>query len=408
MARQVSERAIIFLVGAVQFVNVLDFMMVMPLGPDFASALGIPTSKLGLIGGSYTAAAAVAGAVGALFLDRFDRRVALALAMLGLGLATMAGGLTVGLGTLMAARMAAGAFGGPATSLSLSIVADVIPLERRGKAMGAVLGAFSVAAVLGVPAGLELARHGGWRMPFIVVGALGFLVTGAAVFAMPPMRRHLEVKVGKSDLRPLATFLGDRTVLFSLSGTVVITCAVFAILPNMSAYVQHNLGYPRDRLWLPYMAGGTMSFVAMRAGGALVDRRGSTMMATIGSLLFTAIVFSELVLELRLLPVLAMFVGFMMANAFRTVATQSLASRVPLTAERARFMSAQSMMQHVASAVGAFVSAQLLSERADGSLVGMPRVAILSVGLSLCLPPMVALVSRRVRRRESAALSAAQ
>ena len=39
-----SERTLVFLVGAVQFINILDFMMVMPLGPDFAASLGIPTS----------------------------------------------------------------------------------------------------------------------------------------------------------------------------------------------------------------------------------------------------------------------------------------------------------------------------------------------------------------------------
>ena len=80
-----SERLIIFLVGAVQFVNILDFMMVMPLGPDFARALGISTAHLGLIAGSYTAAAAVAGIVGARFLDRFDRRKALGVALFGPG-----------------------------------------------------------------------------------------------------------------------------------------------------------------------------------------------------------------------------------------------------------------------------------------------------------------------------------
>ena len=52
-----SETAIVALVAAVQFVNILDFLMVMPMGPDFAVALGIPSSKLGYIGGSYTAAA---------------------------------------------------------------------------------------------------------------------------------------------------------------------------------------------------------------------------------------------------------------------------------------------------------------------------------------------------------------
>ena len=44
-----SERTIITLIGAIQFINVLDFMMVMPLGPDLAAAVGIPTSQLGLL-----------------------------------------------------------------------------------------------------------------------------------------------------------------------------------------------------------------------------------------------------------------------------------------------------------------------------------------------------------------------
>ena len=64
----------IWLVAMVQLVNVLDFVMVMPLGRVFARALAIDESRLGLIGGSYTLAAAIAGLVGSRFLDRFDRR----------------------------------------------------------------------------------------------------------------------------------------------------------------------------------------------------------------------------------------------------------------------------------------------------------------------------------------------
>src|SRR5438270_9501136 len=91
------ELAVVLLVAAVQFVNILDFVMVMPLGPDFAAALGIPSSRLGMIGGSYTAAAAVAGLAGSLFLDRFDRRPALGVAMLGLVAGTAMGGFAGGL-----------------------------------------------------------------------------------------------------------------------------------------------------------------------------------------------------------------------------------------------------------------------------------------------------------------------
>src|SRR6476469_6225403 len=113
-----SERTIVFLVGAIQFVNILDFMMVMPLGPDFAVGLGIPAAHLGYIGGSYTAAAAVSGLVGSLFLDRFDRRQALGVAMLGLVIGTLSGGFATSFETLIAARVLAGLFGGPATALS--------------------------------------------------------------------------------------------------------------------------------------------------------------------------------------------------------------------------------------------------------------------------------------------------
>ena len=139
--------------------------MVMPLGPDFARALGISTAHLGLIAGSYTAAAAVAGIVGARFLDRFDRRKALGVAIFGLVTGTAAGALAQGLASLVIARAIAGAFGGPATSIALSIIADVVPPARRGRAMGAVMGAFSVASVLGVPLGLRLAQRGRLAAP---------------------------------------------------------------------------------------------------------------------------------------------------------------------------------------------------------------------------------------------------
>src|SRR5438874_3684905 len=191
MARHPGERTVIFLIGAVQFVNILDFMMVMPLGPFFAGPLGIPASRIGVVGGSYTAAAAISGVACSFFLDRFDRRKALGTAVAGLVVATALGGFSTGFGSIVFARILAGLFGGPATSLSLSIVADVIPSERRGEALGAVMGAFSVSAVLGVPTGLELARWGGWRLPFFSVAGLGLVLLPIAIALLPPLTGHL-------------------------------------------------------------------------------------------------------------------------------------------------------------------------------------------------------------------------
>src|SRR2546426_12359372 len=147
-------------------------MMVLPLGLFFAGPLGIAPSRIGVIGGSYTAAAAISGIACSFFLDRFDRRKALAAAVAGLVVATALGGLSTGVGSIISARVLAGFFGGPATSLSLSIVADVIPSERRGQALGAGVGSVSVAGGRRRPAGLQLARWGGGRPPVFSVARL--------------------------------------------------------------------------------------------------------------------------------------------------------------------------------------------------------------------------------------------
>jgi predicted MFS family arabinose efflux permease len=400
VAPAVSERLIILLVGAIQFVNVLDFMMVMPLGPDFAAALGIPTSQIGVVGGSYTAAAALAGVVGSLFLDRFDRRIALGVAMGGLVVGTALGGFAVGLGSLLLARIVAGAFGGPATSLSLAVIADAIPPARRGKAMGAVMGAFSLASVLGVPAGLELSARFGWRAPFFAVAGLGLLLAMGAIWLMPSMREHLKARgaIGAPKVPLLDSVTG-----ISLANTALIMVGLFAVVPNISAFVQHNMSYPRDRIGMLYLVGGAASLVVMRIVGRLVDRFGATPLVVVGTALHAVALVAAFVHRVSWLPVLAIFVVFMLSGSVRMVPMQTLASRVPRPEQRARFMSAQSAVQHAASALGAVLASLVLVAAPDGSLLHMDRVALGALVVACLVPVGASMLERRVNARQLAA-----
>lgn len=395
------ELTVVLLVAAVQFVNILDFVMVMPMGPDFSAALGVPSSRLGMIGGSYTAAAAVSGLAGSFFLDRFDRRPALGIAMIGLVTGTALGGFATGLGTLMAARVLAGLFGGPATSLAFSVVADAVPPQRRGTAMGIVMGAFSVASVLGIPAGLELARHFGWSAPFFAVAGLGAAIALGAVFLLPPMRGHLALRAADVPLRHL---FAQRNVLLSWTMTFFVMAAGFIIIPNISAYVQFNLAYPRRHLGLLYLYGGVVSFFSTQIAGRLIDRFGSFRVGTGGTAMLAFAIFAGFVLVPPLFPVAGIFIAFMLAMAFRNVSYNTLTTKVPQGAERARFMSIQSAVQHGASAAGAFLSSQLLSEQAGGVLIGMDRIAFISIALTLTLPFFLYSVESAVRRPPLAAL----
>jgi predicted MFS family arabinose efflux permease len=392
----VSERAVIFLIGTIQFINVLEFMMVMPLGPDFAKALGISSRHLGVVSGSYTAASAVAGLIASTFIERFDRRKALAFSMSGLILATYAAAFSHNLTTLLAARILAGCFGGPSTSLSLAVVTDTIPVERRGRAMGAIMSTFAIASVLGVPAGLELAQVGGWRAPFIAIGTFGIMAVAMAILKLPPMRQHLEAIAQAKNLAPLGKMLIRPPVLTALSSCALMMISGFLLVPNLAPYIQANLHFPREKLGVLYFVGGGVSFILMRIIGVVTDKIGPIKVAWGASVLFMITVYLGFVIADPPLPIILIFSLFMVSMSLRGVAFNTLSSQVPAPTERARFMSIQSSVQHLASAVGAILSSSMLIEDSAKNLIGMPMVASFAILSGFLMPVCLNLLQKQL------------
>lgn len=409
MALTGRQWGVIFVVAALQFVNILDFVIVMPIGPRLAQALDFPSSHLPWMNGSYTATASVMGLLGALFLDRFDRRKAVGVAVLGLVIGTALCGFAESFTTLLVARSVAGAFGGPATSLCFAIIADTIPNHVRGKAMGTVMGAFSVASVFGVPAGLWMAEHFGWRAPFFTVAALGAVVLVVSIFLLPPLRGHLDRP--RNTLKDIGSLVVDRNVQISYLMTAVVMSAGFVLIPNIASYLQFNLGVPEAHIKYAYLFGGLASFVATQVGGRLVDRLGSFRVGTAGTALVIGVVFFFFYLprdSAASWVVFLVFAGFMLAQGLRNVSYNTLTTKVPDPARRATFQSLQSAVQHAATSVAAFGSGLILIEvartplatdlpgRPPRMLVGMDTVSLVSMGMSLLIPVLLLIVERRV------------
>ena len=397
-----SSRAIVLLLALINFANILDFMMVMPLGPDLAVGLGIPASQIGLLGAAYTGAAALAGLVCSTFLDRLDRRTALTLLMVGLGLGTFGGALAWDFSSLLATRLLAGAFGGPATAAAYSIIADVIPRERRGQAMAAVMGAFALASVLGVPIGLRVAGALGWRAPFIGVGLLGVLLAGAGWVLLPPMRGHLES--GRPAAAPLRF---TREALAAFAAVGMNHFASFTVLPNLSTWLLFNANWPREHLDLLYMVGGAASFAVMRLAGRATDRFGAPVVSAFGASVAGGVMLAAFLPDRTWIHPIAFFVLLMSANSCRSVSAQALMSQVPDPAERARFNALLSAVQHIAAAGGAAFGSVVLSEGAGHRLLGMDDLSLVSMPLFLVVPILFAMLDRSIAGRSLEAKIAA-
>lgn len=394
-----QERRIAWLMTAVQFVSVLSFMVIMPLGPDFAPDLGIDTARVGWVLAAYTISSAVIGLLAAMVLDRFDRRPALGVCMVGLVLCNVAAALAHDLWTLLAARAVAGLFGGPAGALSVAIVADNVPPERRGKAMGMVMSAVSISAVAGVPAALELSHLFGWRVPFLAVAALGLGIILVALRLMGPQRLHMGGPPVPLDEAPGHLLRIARGVLpglaFALSFIAIVPS--FMLITNMAVFVQFNLGFPREQLGMLYMVGGILSFFGMRATGALVDRYGSAPVTT-----GTALGLSSLIWLLYYdwhwasLPIVALVPGFMLFNTARMVAQSAAVSKVPAPADRAGFMALVQSVTQVAGGLAAMLASAMLTTGPGGELRHMDDVALVSLVVTLLAPPLIWALERRL------------
>jgi predicted MFS family arabinose efflux permease len=378
------ERRVLLLMALVQFTNILDFMIVMPLGPDFARSLGIDAGHIGWIAGSYSIAAAITGVAIARFLDRFDRRSVLLFSFSALAVTTMAMITAHTLSQLIAIRIITGVFGGPTIASSLAVIADVFPEQRRGEAMGKVLGSFSIASIIGVPLALEIARMWGWRSPFIAVSILAAITVLTIRVYLPPLRHHIELQ--KDNRSVFYSLRHNRAMLPSFIMTATGLFASFLIIPNISAHVQENMGYPRAWLGLLYFCGGSAAFFSMRLAGKLSDRIGyghTSLYATIG---LAVILYVGFYAQIHTIPILLVFVGFMICMSTRNVTISALLSEIPAPQERAGFMSLNSAVQHLMSGVGSMCSTFLLVETPDGRLSGMDHVTLIAiVGFALSM-----------------------
>ena len=396
----VGEWRVVILVTLIQFINIVDFMMVMPLGPDFAQALNIPMSELGLIGGSYTFAAAASGFLLSRHLDRFDRRKVAMLALAGLALSTFAATLAESRNGLLLARVMAGAFGGPASSIGMAMIIDVVPKVRRGRAMAIVMGSFSVAAVAGIPIGLELASWHGWQTPFYAVALCGLLALVAVYLLLPAMQghrnepRHTEPVGVLPLLKQPLTRMALLLVVISMLGN-------FLLIPNLSAYIQFNLGFPRERIGELYMIGGIASLAGMQLTGYLTDRFGSIGTGAVSCFGLGIVLWLGFMQRPELVLVPWIFAGFMVFSSARRVAQNVLTSQTPRDHERAAYASTQYAFQHVATGVAAVGSSALLTTAGDGVLQGMMNLSTIALLFVLAQPVLMWRLRRMLQHRQS-------
>ncbi len=401
-ARQHEHYFLLTLAG-IQFSHILDFMIMMPLGPILISAFGITPHEFGLLVASYSFSAAISGFLGATFIDRFERKRLLLVMFALFGLATLACGLAPDYLTLLGARGLAGAFGGVMGALVQTMLGDVIPFARRAKASGTVATAFSISTVAGVPLSLWLANHFQWRAPFLFIAALSLAFIAIGYRILPELRHHLSQEKRRHPFSDLFVVLGDGNHLNALLFSALIIFSGFTVIPYITVYAVGNVGISQQDIPMVYLFGGAATFFSARMVGQWADRRGK--IEVYRRLALAATLPLLIVTHSGPLPLWAWVLcttPFFVLVSGRMIPAMTIITSAAQPTLRGTFMSINGTVQSLAMGLATTLAGFLISQDSSGQIVGYRGVGYVAMTANLLAIWFVGRIAMHDRQGEGA------
>lgn len=399
------EKMYILLLAAVQFSHIVDFVVMMPLGPTFMQEFTITPQQFGVLVASYEFSAAIFVLLNSIIADRFDRKKSLTVCFLGFILGTFYCGISQGYVELLIGRIVAGAFGGMLSSIVLAIVSDLIPFHRRGRAMGVIMSSFSVASIIGVPLSLAIADASNWHNTFYFICLFSFIVLGSILFIIPNVDKHLD-KNATSPKEILTRFGKTLTNSSYLTGHIymsIISFSAFILIPFISPYLVKNVGLATTDLKFQYMVGGLFTIITANIIGKFTDKFGP--LKTFNTLAFLSLIPITLLTNLGPSPLwVALIVSslFMGIVSGRFIPCMTMVTQLPNDKDRGTFMGLVVAIRSFSTSLATYFAGLILVEGANGTLKNYNFAGYIAVSMTVIAMILAMIVSKKIQEKDEA------
>lgn len=397
-----KEKIILLLLAALNFTHILDFMIMMPLGNYLMPYFDISSQQFSMLVAAYTFSAGVSGFLAAFFVDKYDRKQVLLLAYSGFLIGTLFCALSPTYTILLISRIVAGIFGGLIGAQVLSIVADLIPYERRGTAMGIIMAAFSVASVFGVPFSLYLSNIFNWHGPFFFVAGLGVILIPFLIRYLPKMDAHTHQNKA-TPVNPLVLLkdIGkDKDQLLALALSATIMLGHFLIIPFLNPFMEFNMGFSKVQTPMIYMVGGALTLVTSPFLGRLADKIGKHRLFIIMALI--AILPIAVITNLPAIHfyfVLSITGFWFVVSSGRMIPAQAMVSNVVSTERRGSFMSINSSVQQIFVGLASVIAGAVVVKTPSNAILNYDLTGYLSIIITLLSIVFVSKLNVRLKQK---------
>lgn len=285
-ARQQFRRLAVLI--ATCFVDMIGFAIVLPILPFYALDLKASPFEVGIIMAAFSAAQILSAPLWGRVSDKYGRRPALLIGLVGSAAAYVVFGLAHSIVLIFISRLIQGA-GGGTTGVANAYVADTVEPGDRARALGWLSAATSAGVMLGPVIG-SAAAHWGRAAPGFVAAALCVVNFAFAWKLLPESHNH---RGGKAVVRKPVWESAWQVVRHPRQGVsrlIWIYCVGMLAFSSLTSVLALYLGakFSVNAMTIgPYFLyiGGLSVVMRTVFLGPIVDRTGETWAMRIGTLL---------------------------------------------------------------------------------------------------------------------------
>lgn len=306
-----SQRNGLIVVTLAIFTDMLVYGLVVPILPGYALSLGVSQTAIGFLFGSYAIALFVTTPIFGILSDKIGRKGPMLWGLLGLAGATLLYAFAKQFWMLVVARSLQGVSAAITWTAGFALLADLYPLQQRGKVMGIALAGQSIGTLIGPTVGGWLYQLGGYQVPFLAATGLAIVDGLFRIFLI----RDVPHEKSESVLSSLS-LLKNRRVLM-IVGVVIIGAFVPCVLePTLPLRLQNDLKISSGFTGLLFAVPTLAYAVSAPVIGSLSQRIGHYKTMTVGMIL-AAVCFPSIALcnSAWLVAVVLVFLGVGMGTA---------------------------------------------------------------------------------------------
>lgn len=267
-----AERRMLALICSAAFLVFVQTFMVAPLIPRLSVLFASPVAWVALAVPGYVIPQGLATLWSGPLSDRFGRRGVILASLLVFSVLTAATAAANHVGAFIAWRVATGIAAAGIVPIGLTLIGDVVPYARRGRAVGWLFGAIAGGTAAGAAVGALLEPLVGWRGLFLAVAILCFLtlIVALAADALPRLPRAAGAAVLTAYARLLALPRGRRTYAYVLLNAILIS----GVFTWLGVYLHQRFALSESGIGLVLLGYGIPGLLFGPIIGKLADRYG--------------------------------------------------------------------------------------------------------------------------------------